>query len=191
MKRILAASSLALLLNSFSAQAGQGEVLLGLDIGVSGMSIDEDFVITDTSEDGDRSERGFPFSYVAGYHFANNVVAEANLVYNYEINFFGTAFENYQVDELKGLVGYSFQLTHALSLVPFIGFSRWNLKANEGTLFNSGPEAKEEYDGTDLTYKLRLNFAFNSLIALSYSYAITEADFGSIHTSQIGLLFEF
>ncbi|WP_053980726.1 outer membrane beta-barrel protein [Marinagarivorans algicola] len=187
MKKHLTFSILALLLSSFNVQADQGEVILGFDIGQNKMRFEDDFIVADT-EDGNHT--AFSLSYVAGYHFANDIVAEANLVYSSNINILN-AFDRYSLYELKGLVGYSFTLNQALTLVPMIGFSKWDLDTKEGALLNSGPEAEENFDGIDVAYKLRLNLAFDSLTMMSLSYAITEADFGRTQAVQVGLLFEF
>lgn len=187
MKKVLTLSALTLLLSSFTTQADEGEVILGLDLGIGKMSIDDEFVVVDSEY---KNHDSFSASYVGGYHFGSDIVAEANIVYSSNNSIFN-AVDQYELFELKAMAGYSFQLTPAFSVVPLIGLSRWDLDTKQGALLNPGPEAKEEFSGTDMAYKIRFNIAFNSVVSLSLSYSMTDADFGRIQATQAGVLFEF
>jgi len=175
-----------LLTTSVFANAQEAEFILGLDLGRNSINIDQEFAIIDTEFDSD----GYSLGYVLGYRWENNLVAEANIAYASNDSFF-RAFDYYETSEIKLMLGYSFEIAEHLRIVPMLGFSRWELETKEGRLFNPGPEEQKEFDGTDLTYKVRMDFPVGQLVVLSLSYAKSELDASEIAITQFGIKFEF
>ena len=179
--------SLALLLTtSFITSGKESNIILGVGLGSSSVKIDSDVAITDSEFD----DEGIGFTYLAGYRWENNAVAEANLSYASN-NFFFEGLDYYETTQVKVMFGYSFDIAKHLRIVPKIGLSRWKLDSQEGAILNSGPEEKIKLDGTDLTYKLSIDVPLNHLVVLSLSYARSELDIGTTTMTQFGVQFEF
>lgn len=177
---------LLLLSSSFLAKAQEAEVILGLELGRSSISIEPDFRVVD----GDFDSDGYTFGYILGYRFENNLVLEGNLSYSSNDSFF-RAFDHYETTESKLMLGYSFEVKNNFRVVPMIGYSRWELETKEGAWLNSGPEEQLKFDGTDLTYKVRMDFPVGQLVVLSLSYANSEVEYGRNEMTQFGIKFEF
>lgn len=186
MKRFLCLSWLIIGTSIFSTQAQDAEVILGLELGTSSISVEPEFKPQDVDIDYD----GYVFGYIFGYRFENDLVFEGNISYSSNDSFF-RSFDNYELTESKALLGYSFEIKDNFRIVPMIGFSRWELETREGAFLNSGPEEELRFDGTDLTYKVRLDFPVGQLVVLSLSYANTNVDFGRNELTQLGIKFEF
>ncbi|WP_226894471.1 MULTISPECIES: outer membrane beta-barrel protein [Pseudoalteromonas] len=186
MKKMISLTALTLLISSFSSHANEAQIRMGVELGTSKIAVDKDFAILKEDFDTD----GLSINYVLGYKFANNVVTEANVAYSSSDILFGT-FDSYETYEIKAMAGYSFDLATYFKVVPMVGFSHWELETKQGLFLNPGPEAEEEFSGTDFTYKVRFEVPVSDLVLLSLSYANTEAEFGRNETTQIGILFEF
>lgn len=186
MKKIITLSAFTLLMSSFTTHANEAQIRMGVELGTGKIKVDKDFAILKEDFDTD----GFSLGYILGYKFENNVVTEANLAYTSSDVLFGT-FDSYETYEFKAMIGYSFDLATHFRVVPMVGLSRWELDTKQGFFLNPGPEAKEEFSGTDFTYKVRLEVPLGDLVLLSLSYASTEVEFGRNETTQLGVLFEF
>jgi len=181
---LVIALSTSFLVNGAGSQ--ESKFVLGIALGSSSVNIDQNKIQTDVDFDDD----GFGATYLVAYRWGNNLVAEANLSHATN-NFLFEGFDFYKTTELKLMLGYSFQLAQYLRIVPMLGVSKWDLDSQEGLVFNSGPEQRVEFDGTDLTYKLSLELPINDSFSLSLSYAKSHLDLGTSELSLVGLKFEF
>ncbi|MEP1741624.1 MAG: outer membrane beta-barrel protein [Kangiellaceae bacterium] len=186
MKRFLLIFWLVIGTSTFSIRAQDAEVILGLELGASSISVEPEFKPQDVDIDYD----GYVFGYIFGYRFESDLVVEGNISYSSNDSFF-RSFDNYELIESKALLGYSFEVKDNFRIVPMIGFSHWELETREGAFLNSGPEEELEFEGTDLTYKIRLDFPVGELVVLSLSYANTNVEFGRNELTQFGIKFEF
>lgn len=178
--------ALAICFYAKSAQSQEPKFILGVELGQSSVNIDTNKIQTDVDFD----DNGFAGSYFVGYRWANHFVNEVNLTLASN-NFIFRGFDFYETKELKLLFGYSFQLADSLRIVPMAGMSRWELNSREGLIFNPGPEQNFKFEGTDLTYKLTMEYLINDSFALSLSYARTHLVLGTTELSLLGLKFEF
>lgn len=186
-------SGLAIILaTSFVANGQESRVILGIELGSSSLDLDPDITIGSDvpSLEEKIDNNGIGVTYLVGYRWENNLVVETNLSFaSNNFLFEGTDF--YETTEGKLMLGYSFQLAKHLRIVPLIGVSRWEVDLQEGLIFNPGPEQRDEFDGTDLTYKFSLEFPFNNGFALSLSYSNTNIDIGTAEMTQLGFKYEF
>ena len=186
MKHIKNLSLALLLTSSFISSAKESSIILGGAIGSSSVKIDSDIVVTDNEFD----DEGLGVTYIAGYRWGNNVIAEANLSYASN-NFFFEGLDYYETTQVNFMLGYSFDIAKHLRIVPKIGLSRWALDTQEGSILNSGTEERIKLNGTDLTYKLSIDVPLSHWVALSLSYAVSQLDIGTTTMSQFGVQFEF
>jgi hypothetical protein len=185
MKLIFKLVAVVATLNATVCAADKDEVVFGLEYGQS--STDTDANLVEFSEDFD--DEGYAIGYILGYRWANNIVVEANKVYSSNDILFRAA-DHYESNETKLMMGYSFDITERLRLIPMVGISQWRMDIKQGSFLNPGPEAEKRFDGTDLTFKLRLDIPIKSLVVLSASYARSEFDIGAQELIQFGIKFE-
>ena len=123
-----------------------------------------------------------------GYELDSKLLLEGNLSTSTTDNFFG-AFRQIRLDEIKMGLGYAIEASPSFHLVPKIGVGYWELKAEEGQLFNPGPEDVVRSNGSGFFGELRGEFAVNSLIRLYVAYERNDYDFGDSETAIFGVKF--
>lgn len=177
-----------LLIGSCNLYADESKVILGFEIGSSSLELDRELAADFDSEQLD--DGGVSATFLAGYRWKNNVQVEANLARSGTLFSFGLG-DFYEADEAKLLVGYSFELTKHLRIVPSLGVSRWDVNLQESAFLNPGPEARAESDGTDFSYKVNVEFPIAKGFVLGVSYANTNTGVGTIDLTQASLKYEF
>ena len=186
MKMYKTLSAVLLLTCSTTSYAQEGVVILGLEFGGSPIEINSELAVLDDEFDYD----GYAFGYILGYRWNSNMVVETNLNYASNDSFF-KAFDYYETYEAKLMLGYSIEVNDNFRIVPLVGYTRWELEAKEGLFLNPGPEEESKADGTDFTYKLRMDFPIGELVVLSASYTKSNLEIGDIKLTQFGVKFEF
>jgi hypothetical protein len=185
MKILKALSAISLVISSSVVFAQEAKVIVGLELGTSAIAVDKDVaVFNDEFEQG-----GLTFGYIFGYRWDNNVVVEGNYNYTSNDGLFRT-FDHYEAKETKVMLGYSFEVSEYFRVIPMLGMTRWEVDTKEGLLLNPGPEDQYRFNGTDLTYKLRLDAPVGDRFVFSLSYARSEFDIGSMGLTQFAIKLE-
>lgn len=126
----------------------------------------------------------------AGYQWSNNAVIEYNPTANCSTDSFFWG-DSYCFGEAKLLVGYAVQLSESVWLVPMVGVSRWEFEAEEGVFLNPGEEAVKEFDGTDETFKVDLDFRGSGNFSFNVNYSHTSFDYGVTNNIGVGFKYRF
>jgi hypothetical protein len=186
MKTVKTLAALLLVSASTVCAAEDAKFSIGIEVGQTKVGVDAN--VTQIGEE--FKDTGYSFGYLLGYQWENNMVAEANFIYSSNDGLF-RALDHFESSESKFMLGYSYQANDYLRIVPMIGLSQWKVEGKEGEIFAPGPEAKNKFDGTDLTYKLKFEIPVKKLIVFSISFAKTNIDIGDINMTQLGAKFEF
>ena len=180
---------IVLLIGSCNLYAGESKVILGLEVGSSSLDLDTGLSADFDSNQFDVGESSG--TLLAGYRWQNNVQIEANYSRS------GSGFlklglgDSYQATEGKLLVGYSFELTKYLRIIPLLGVSRWDLALQEIDFLNLDSQENIDLDGADFSYKVNVEFPISKRFVLGVSYASTNIDVGSINLTQVSFKYEF
>ncbi len=164
----------------------RGSIELGLVIGTSELSVNKAYTISGENYSTDSFSVGIEFAY----RWPENYLIETSFTTTIDTDIFGIS-DNYQLYQWNTLVGYSFPITERIRLIPKVGFSRWELDTREGALFNPGPELSVEFNDTDFTYQLGLEFPVWEDLNLGVTYENTRYSFGKIEIVNLGFSFEF
>jgi hypothetical protein len=178
--------ALTLFVFSLASKATESNAYLGIEFGKSTFEIDSSKAVVDGYLDGD----SIASSVIAGYRWSNNIVVEASYIYSAN-NLFGGITDFSKAYEAKAMAGYTIDINRYLKLTPLIGLSSWELNVKEGILLNPGPEQSAKYSGTDITYKLALDYIVTDSFIVSLSYGQTNLDIGSSSSAQFGAKYEF
>ncbi len=172
--------------NHIELKTPPGVFEIGLILGSSELSIDKQYTISQESFKTDALSIGVEL----GYRSPKKYLIQTSFTSTADLDIFGIS-DNYHLYQWNTLVGYSFALSDKINFIPKIGFSRWELDAREGMLFNPGPELELEFKDTDVTYQLGLEFLIWNDLSLELAYENTKYNFGEIEIVNFGISFEF
>lgn len=125
-----------------------------------------------------------------GYRFEANILIGGNLSFTYGDNLF-SATDDYRLYEGKAFIGYVIPLGDHLRITPIAGISRWELDTKEGRFLNPGPEAKDEFTGSDSFAELLVEFPITDLVVVHTSYTQSNFVFGRTKSIRGGVSFQF
>lgn len=188
--QVIKYSLIAILLAASSPLVAQdAHIILGIEVGRSSLDLDRELEINIDPEALD--DRGLSATYSAAYEWENNFLVEGSLAFSGNGLFTLGLADFYKTSEARLMVGYGIELSEHVRLVPAIGLSRWKAELQESAFFNPGPEDEANIDGTDLTYKISLEFPVSKGFMVSLSHGETKIDVGSLNMTQLGLKYAF
>jgi hypothetical protein len=129
--------------------------------------VNDDLVRTDTYGIG----AGF------GYLTRIGVVAEIGADTFGDFDLFDT-FDSFSLTQEFISLGYQAELGSGWRLVPKVGRARWELRSEEGRLFNPGPEEVRKIRGYDYFWELSLSRRISSVVTLGVIHKQGQYDFG-------------
>lgn len=172
-----------LLLFSFQIQASDEKFSVGFHIGDMNMDIQKPYRFT--ADGDDMSSLGL----FLRYRPANNLIIDLDTNSSIDFGIFVGA-DVYSLNTTDLMLGYELYWKK-LKFTPKLGLSRWSLVAEEGPLFNPGPEETRELDGYDLTGGILTSFVFNSRFELGFSYKLMNPKFGRVDFTQLEFIVNF
>jgi len=101
------------------------------------------------------------------------------------------AIDNFRLTQAFASVGYQAELGHGWRLVPRFGRATWRLKAEEGFLFNPGPEQTREIRGGDYYWEVGLSRQISRVVALGVAYKQGDYDFGRARAATFNVTLGF
>ena len=125
-----------------------------------------------------------------GYQFESNILIGSNLSFTYGDNLF-SATDDYRLYEGRAFIGYVIPLHDHFRITPLAGISRWEMDTKEGRFLNPGPEAKDEFTGSDSFAELMLEFPITDLVVVHTSYTQSNFIFGRTKSFRGGVTFQF
>ena len=170
---------------SIEAVEEKGSIEIGVVFGTTDLCLDEGFTFSGI----EKSVESITLGLQSSYQWLENYVVELTLGTTLSTNFLG-AFDDYDLNQLGALFGYSFDIGHDFRFTPMVGFNHWWLDTEEGALLNPGAEEIRRYKGTDFSYKLVLDVPIADGVTIDLPYENTNHTFGDIKTSYLGLTFE-
>jgi hypothetical protein len=129
--------------------------------------LNEDRVSTDTYGIG----AGF------GYLTPIGIVAEIGADTFGDFDLFDT-LDSFSLTQGFVALGYQADLGSGWRLVPKAGRARWELRSEEGRLFNPGPEEVREKSGYDYFWEVSLSRRVSSVVTLGVVHKQGQYDFG-------------
>jgi hypothetical protein len=125
-----------------------------------------------------------------GYAFANGITTEMKINTG-ALDFFWDLFgvDTYRISEIHLAAAYDLYLSSRFSLGPEVRLTKVVLKAEEGPLFNPGPEEEYRFDQYAWTWGARAKLRASDRFTLVLSYYRADYDFGD--TKAAGLQFQW
>ncbi len=169
-----------------SLNAYGGDFYVSVDGGESTLDMKKEYVVDAGYADID----GLSASVGGGYVTDTNVVIGVNLSGTTSDTLLG-ATDDYELYESKLTLGYQFNIAKHFRIVPSVGVSRWKMTTREGVIFNSGPEDKLYYKGSDSFGQINIDFPINRLVVVSGTFTKGRYDFGTAEAMRVGVKFQF
>ncbi len=173
-------------LSSFSFRAFSSEFFIAPEVGYSNLEFDGQFSLDGNSDSTD----GVALGMSAGYQFDSNLLVEANISSTSNYDFLG-AFDKYTVNEFKLLLGYRIHLSKYVKIIPKVGYSIWDLEAEEGQFLNAGPEDEINLSGKDLFGQISMQFSTTDNFHIYLYHSHYDIEFGEMATSGVGFKINF
>lgn len=139
---------------------------------------------------GQFSDEGTVFSIGAGLAFDTNIVTGLELSNFKSASFFGYD-DRMTFSEYKLYMGYRFNLAEHFRVTPMAGLSNWKLQLKEGAFDEETSFDAGTYRDNDAFAQINFEFPINELITIVSSVHYTDYDFGVIHSTQAGIMFQF
>jgi hypothetical protein len=159
-------------------------VFIALKAGFGNIQVKDEFAINGITEKQDIASAGL----FAGYTFASGFVAEAG--FSGETS--DDIFESYDLFQTIVMAGYTFRPARNITIVPKLGFSKWDLDTFESGLFHlSGGDEEHSYDGTDMIWSVEGEYSITRLVQLNLSYTQGSYEFGDLDSLRFGVEFDF
>jgi len=153
---------------------------LGMELGGASLSVPQEYATSTFN-----NESPVVLGLRLGYKWSNNWIVELRGSSTSE-NFVIELTDHIKLSQSQYLLGYSFPVGERLDFVPMIGWSDWRLTADEGPLFNPGPEESEIIDtGENILIRVGLEYELKRAASISTYY--TLSDFGAIQSTDIAI----
>lgn len=167
--------------------AQPGRAYWGIDITTGKTSYSQELVLLH----GDKlNKSSSAVTLMLGYQWGNNIVIEANSTGAGSINLFNLA-DTQSLYETKALIGYAFNLSEHIRLVPMAGMSSWAYDSEDELLLHPGKEDVQQQDGKDVTYKVNMIIPMKKHIQLNFSVSHTGREYGNANSAGLGVKYTF
>ena len=179
-------ASLALIGAMAPATAFAGGVFFGFGAGAGNVDFDDgtipDYLIVDDDQ--------MVGEWLLGYRFDSKLIIEGGGSVGLSLS--TLFFEDLVVlDDQRVMVGYAFQPTERFSIVPKVGVSFWNLQLDEIDFFSGTGLVHRNESGSDLLWRLSLEWRVAKRMHLYAAYSDAHYDFGDSSTPSFGFKFQF
>ena len=162
------------------------EKFIMIEVGESDVRFRDGVLFSPSSDD----ELGGNIALTFGVNNSSGIVFAGSLSETANFTLFN-AIDGFEISERSVMLGYSVNVARNFRIVPIIGFSFWDLEAEEGRFLNPGPEETREMSGVDDFFRLNLEFPVGQLIHLTASYINADYDFGDLDAYRFGVKFVF
>ena len=178
----------------FGATAPQTALAGGAFFGFGGSAGDVDFD-SNFAEDRVTSDDSVGGEWQVGYLFDSQLLVEGggSLGLSIDTLSFGDSFS---LTDYHVMVGYAFQPTGRLSIVPKIGVSHWRLESVESRALFFLPKQLADFlgsveSGNDWIFRVSAEWRIAQRLHLYGAYTEVHDDFGNWSAPSFGLKFQF
>jgi hypothetical protein len=161
-----------------AANAAAPEFQITPRAGKGTLRVDESIDLNDSLAGDDTFGLGAGFGYLT----PPGVVLEIGADSFGSFDLFDT-FDSLSLTQEFASIGYQAEFGNGWRLVPRVGRARWKLRAEEGLVFNPGPEETREFRGWDYYWELSLSRRISRVVALGLHYKQGNYNFGRTRTT--------
>ena len=130
------------------------------------------------------SEGDWAIEISGGYEFDCGVVVEASAMRGLNLG----AGNDYELDEDRLMVGFSFAVGQSFRITPAAGVSYWSLHVRDG-IISGAPTA--DFSGQDWVWRITGEYQRYTRWGLYFSYADAHHKFGEASLLSFGLRYRF
>ncbi len=166
--------------------AAEGQFHISPRLGRGEMRIEEPFTISDRLEEVDALNMGVVLGYSTPIGVLLEVGAESQSNFDW-----WSASDEFTLSQQYVAIGYELDFAEGWTFTPKAGRARWKLHSEEGRLFRSGPEAKEDIRGYEYFWEAQVSRRLNDKVSLGGAYQESDVDFGRARSISFIATFTF
>lgn len=175
---------LIILCSSWTSALSADAIVVMAETGRTSIHLEDNFKVTQSS---DAHEDGLNTNVLVGYKFDNHFLVGGNFAYYRDNSLFGER-DSLRLNTRGPVVGYTYDLSDRVKLVPMIGLDFWNAQAIPDARSNL---ATRHFSGNDPYFRLNTEFPFGHVFSLNVSYTYGNYEFGTVKSLRAGAKFEF
>jgi len=169
-----------------SAEPVNGQFYGGFELNTSELHVNNQEDFTNFG-----SDETAGFGLRLGYDWSNPLITEWNGNLSRNINLLGS-LDVKRMDESQLLMGVKIPISDQVNLIPWIGWSHWELNGRDGWLLNSSAErTREIISGSDLVARAEIAISAGDSLTFSLYHSYADYEIATMSTTSLGMRLYF